>query len=195
MIDTAICPQYRPDMRRLLLLGAIFLLLPSCKTTAPVAYEQETSRFPTTVTGEASSPLTEEQWKAALGPERYAVLREAATERPFTSPLLEEHRAGTFVTADCGDPVFRSETKFDSGTGWPSFYAPISRDAIVTKPDRSLGVERVEVVSRCGGHLGHVFTDGPEPTGLRYCMNGLALRFVPDGESPSAGASPPPSRP
>jgi peptide-methionine (R)-S-oxide reductase len=168
-------------MRRLLLVTGV--LLASCATvTAPTTETGTFSSIPTTVEGQASSPLTEEQWKAALSPERYAILREAATERPFTSPLLEEHRKGTYVTADCGDPVFRSETKFDSGTGWPSFYAPISEDVIVTKSDYKLGVERIEVLSRCGGHLGHVFPDGPEPTGLRYCMNGLALRFVPDEE-------------
>ncbi len=172
------------------------VLLVSCSTAmAPTMETDQESSIPTTRQAQASSPLTDEQWKAGLSPERYAVLREAATERPFTSPLLNEHRKGTFVTADCGDPVFRSETKFDSGTGWPSFYAPISPDAVVTKPDDSLGVERTEVLSRCGGHLGHVFTDGPKPTGLRYCMNGLALRFVPDKEAPSAAASLPTSRP
>lgn len=125
-------------------------------------------------------PQTEEEWKKVLTPEQYAVLREEGTERPFTSPLLDEHRPGTFVTADCGDPVFRSEQKFDSGTGWPSFWAPISPDAVMEVEDNSYGMKRVEIRSRCGGHLGHVFTDGPEPTGLRYCMNGVALKFIPD---------------
>ncbi len=124
-------------------------------------------------------PKTEAQWKTILTDDQYAVLWQAGTEQPFTSPLLNEHRKGTFVSADCGEPVFRSEQKFDSGTGWPSFWAPISRDAVVERTDTSAGMVRREVLSRCGGHLGHVFTDGPQPTGLRYCINGLALKFIP----------------
>ncbi len=124
--------------------------------------------------------LTDANWKKRLTPEQYHVLREEGTERPFTSPLLNEHRKGTYVTADCGEPVFRSEQKFDSGTGWPSFWAPISPDALIEDTDTTLGMQRTEIRSTCGGHLGHVFDDGPEPTGLRYCMNGLALKFIPD---------------
>ena len=119
------------------------------------------------------------EWKRLLGAQRYAVLREASTERPFTSPLLNEHRRGTFVCAGCVLPLFSSTTKFDSGTGWPSFWQALPR-AVVTRSDRSLLIERTEVLcARCGGHLGHVFDDGPKPTGLRYCMNGLALKFAP----------------
>jgi peptide-methionine (R)-S-oxide reductase len=119
------------------------------------------------------------EWKRLLGPQRYAVLREASTERPFTSPLNNEHRRGTFVCAGCALPLFSSATKFESGTGWPSFWKPLPR-AVVTRADRSLLMERTEVLcARCGGHLGHVFDDGPKPTGLRYCMNGLALKFAP----------------
>jgi peptide-methionine (R)-S-oxide reductase len=119
------------------------------------------------------------EWKRLLGAKRYAVLREAATEPPFSSPLDREHRRGTFACAGCALPLFNSATKFDSGTGWPSFWRPLPR-AVVTRADRSLMMERTEVLcSRCGGHLGHVFDDGPKPTGLRYCMNGLALNFRP----------------
>ncbi len=125
-------------------------------------------------------PKTETEWRQRLTPDQYAILREAGTETPFTSPLLNEHRKGTFVTADCGEPVFRSEQKFDSGTGWPSFWAPISSGALIERTDTSDGMVRTEILSRCGGHLGHVFDDGPPPTGLRYCMNGLALKFIPD---------------
>ena len=122
---------------------------------------------------------TPAQWRQMLGPQRYAVLREAATERAYSSPLLNEHRKGTFVCAGCALPLFNSATKFESGTGWPSFWKPLTH-AVVTRPDHSLMMERTEVLcARCGGHLGHVFDDGPKPTGLRYCMNGLALNFRP----------------
>jgi peptide-methionine (R)-S-oxide reductase len=118
-------------------------------------------------------------WRRKLGARRYAVLREAATEPPFSSPLLKEHRRGTFACAGCANALFNSATKFESGTGWPSFWKPLPR-AVVTRTDRSLVFERTEVLcARCGGHLGHVFEDGPKPTGLRYCMNGLALDFRP----------------
>jgi len=119
------------------------------------------------------------EWRRILGARRYAVLREGATERPFSSPLNKEHRSGLFVCAGCALPLFSSTTKFDSGTGWPSFWRPLPR-AVATRRDRSLMMERTEVLcARCGGHLGHVFRDGPRPTGLRYCINGLALRFRP----------------
>jgi peptide-methionine (R)-S-oxide reductase len=119
------------------------------------------------------------EWRALLTPEQYAVLRQSATERAWTSPLLDEHRKGTFVCAGCARPLFSSETKFESGTGWPSFWAPLE-NAVGTEPDRSLGMMRTSVhCAGCGGHLGHVFEDGPPPTGLRYCMNGVALGFEP----------------
>lgn len=118
-------------------------------------------------------------WRRRLGPQRYNILREAGTERPFSSPLNKEYRRGTFTCAGCALPLFSSATKFDSGTGWPSFWKPLPR-AVVTRTDRSLFMTRSEVLcARCGGHLGHVFDDGPRPTGLRYCMNGLALNFRP----------------
>jgi len=122
---------------------------------------------------------TEAEWKALLSPAAYAVLREEGTERPFTSPLNTEHRAGIFVCAGCQLELFASTTKFDSGTGWPSFWQPLPH-AVGERRDGSLGMVRTEVhCSRCGGHLGHVFDDGPKPTGLRYCMNGVALGFKP----------------
>jgi len=122
---------------------------------------------------------TAAEWQRMLGPERYSVLREASTERPFTSPLLKEHRRGTFLCAGCANRLFSSATKFESGTGWPSFWQVFPR-AVVERPDHSLTMERTEVLcAHCGGHLGHLFDDGPKPTGLRYCMNGLALNFRP----------------
>jgi len=123
--------------------------------------------------------LTDAQWKQKLSPAAYEVLRHEDTERPGSSPLLNEHRAGTFACAGCALPNFSSRTKFESGTGWPSFWKPLP-GAVRTRSDGSLGTRRTEVhCSRCGGHLGHVFDDGPLPTGLRYCMNGVALTFTP----------------
>ncbi len=123
--------------------------------------------------------LTDAQWHAKLDAEAYAVLRQEATERPFSSPLNEEHRSGTFQCKGCALPLFASSTKFDSGTGWPSFYRPLP-NAVATTVDNSFLMQRTEVhCRRCGGHLGHVFDDGPPPTGLRYCMNGAALIFTP----------------
>jgi peptide-methionine (R)-S-oxide reductase len=122
---------------------------------------------------------SEAEWRSTLTPEQFAVLRKHGTERAFTSRLNDEKRPGTFACAGCGLPLFSSETKFDSGTGWPSFYAPLDR-AIGTSEDRKFFMRRTEVhCRRCGGHLGHVFEDGPPPTGLRYCMNGVALAFEP----------------
>jgi len=122
---------------------------------------------------------TDAEWRKLLTPAQYDVLRQDGTEVPFTSPLLNEHRNGTFACAGCDLPLFSSKTKFDSGTGWPSFWAPLP-GAVDEKEDRSFGMTRTAVsCHRCGGHLGHVFPDGPKPTGLRYCMNGVALKFEP----------------
>ena len=122
---------------------------------------------------------TDAEWRSSLTAEQYAVLRKEGTEPPFTSPLLHEERKGVFACAGCGSDLFSSSTKFDSGTGWPSFWAPLDH-AVNTHEDRSYGMVRTAVTCRrCDGHLGHVFDDGPKPTGLRYCMNGLALTFKP----------------
>ena len=122
--------------------------------------------------------LTADEWHKRLTPAQYDILREAGTERAFTSPLNDEHRKGTFSCAGCDQKNFVSDTKFDSGTGWPSFYQPLP-NAVGETTDRSYGMRRTEVhCANCGGHLGHVFDDGPRPTGLRYCMNGLALKFT-----------------
>ena len=128
----------------------------------------------------AESPVqrSDEDWKKALPPETYSVMRRHGTERAGTSPLNKEYRAGMYACAACGHQ-FESSAKFDSGTGWQSFFAPLSK-AVGTTTDRSLGMARTEVhCARCGGHLGHVFPDGPRPTGERYCMNGVALKFEP----------------
>jgi len=117
---------------------------------------------------------------AEMTPEQAKILRDKGTEAPFSSPLNNEKRKGVYVSADNNEPVFRSEDKFDSGTGWPSFTRPISADAIETAEDNTLFSKRTEVLSKNGGHLGHVFNDGPAPTGLRYCINGDALKFIPD---------------
>ena len=123
---------------------------------------------------------TDPEWREALTPQQYKVLRQHGTEPPGTSPLNGEKRDGIFNCAGCGQPLFSADTKFESGTGWPSFFAPL-QNGVETTTDRTLGMTRVEVhCARCGGHLGHVFPDGPPPTGMRYCMNGVALAFDPE---------------
>ena len=123
---------------------------------------------------------TEEEWRRRLTPEQFEVTRRGGTEAPYTSPLNKQYARGSYLCVCCDLPVFSSKTKFDSHTGWPSFWSPISKRNVVEKEDRSLAEVRTEVLcARCDAHLGHVFDDGPDPTGLRYCMNGVALKFVP----------------
>ena len=167
------------DRRRFLLGGASLLGLAAM---AGILAESRAANAPAE-TFEVTK--TEEEWRAILTPDQYAVLREEATERAGSSPLLDEHRKGTFNCAGCDLPVFSSETKFDSGTGWPSFWAEIE-GAVGYKEDTAFFMTRTEEhCSRCGGHLGHVFDDGPPPTGKRHCINGVSLVFRPETAGPA----------
>jgi peptide-methionine (R)-S-oxide reductase len=124
------------------------------------------------------------EWRKELTPEQYQVTRRHGTERPFSSPLNVEKRNGVYACVNCGSPLFKSDTKFDSGSGWPSFWAPVSPDAVTEIEDYSNLMHRIEIrCATCDAHLGHVFPDGPQPTGQRYCMNGVALKLMPEGET------------
>jgi peptide-methionine (R)-S-oxide reductase len=147
--------------------GAALPLAPACGSGAAKAASYKVS-------------LSDAEWRKKLTSQQYAVLREEATERPFTSPLDKEKRKGTFLCAGCGNRLFSSDTKYDSRTGWPSFWQPIDSGAVGLSTDYKLGYPRREVhCADCGGHLGHLFDDGPKPTGKRYCMNGVAMKFIP----------------
>ncbi len=165
-------PYRRCEVARRSVLGwfgasALAPFVASCSASNPAEAKAYPVRF------------TDAEWRKRLTPAQFHILRQKGTERPGTSPLLNEHRKGTFTCAADGQPLFSSVTKFESGTGWPSFWKPLP-GRVITARDSSLGVSRTEVLcARCGGHLGHVFDDGPKPTGLRYCMNGLALAFKP----------------
>ncbi|MIL09400.1 peptide-methionine (R)-S-oxide reductase [Salmonella enterica subsp. enterica] len=158
--------------RRTFLVGAGLMALGGALWRfMPVAAAKETKPFPLS--------LSEDAWRSRLTAQQFSVLREEDTERPFTSPLNDEHRTGIFHCAGCDQALFDSKTKFDSGTGWPSFWTPIDK-AIGEDQDTTFGMIRTEVhCSNCGGHQGHVFPDGPQPTGLRYCINGVAMTFKP----------------
>lgn len=132
---------------------------------------------------------SEAEWRAQLNPEEYRICREKGTERAFTGEYWDEHRAGTYVCRACGEALFSSDTKYDSGSGWPSFFQPVQKSVIDEHRDSTHGMIRTEITcSRCGSHLGHVFPDGPRPTGLRYCVNSASLRLEGDAKKPDAGS-------
>jgi peptide-methionine (R)-S-oxide reductase len=158
----------------------LFASLVPIATASALFFSSRKSESMAKTLGKFEFSKTEAQWRKILTPAQFEVLRKEGTERSGTSPLTDEHRAGKFACAGCNLLLFTSATKFESGTGWPSFYAPIA-NAVKTSVDTSFGETRTEVhCRRCGGHLGHVFEDGPKPTGLRYCMNGVAMKFIPN---------------
>ncbi len=162
------------------LLGA-FLFFQKMHTVHPNATSVQSQEKIISGSFDKSKFKTDAEWRKLLTPQQYKILRLAGTEIPFTGKLEYENRKGTYYSVGCNEPIFRSEQKYDSGTGWPSFWAPINKDTLVLREDDSIpGEPRIEVLDKCGGHLGHVFDDGPQPTGKRYCMNSEAMYFVPD---------------
>jgi peptide-methionine (R)-S-oxide reductase len=165
-------PRPNPTRRHLLFGAALLGVLAGCGSLRPTAAADTPKPA-----GNFEVTHTDAEWHRLLSPQQNDVLRDAGTETPFTSPLDDEHRTGVFTCAGCALDLFSSATKFDSGTGWPSFWQPLA-NSVIEREDSSLGTTRTEVLCRrCGGHLGHVFDDGPKPTGLRYCMNGVAMKF------------------
>jgi len=163
-----------------LLIVAIAFSAACARAAAEKGEKGKTAVNTPTANGIQKVVKTEDEWKKLLTPEQFKVLRKQGTERAFTGEYWNNHEKGTYVCAACGLPLFSSDTKFESGTGWPSFWQPINPHNVEKHEDNSLFMSRTEVVcARCGGHLGHVFTDGPRPTGLRYCMNSVSLKFVP----------------
>lgn len=179
----------KPFSNVMLALAAAVFVLPACARPGDQSKMRNETPAPKGAAGDSARALdklvkSKDEWRRLLPAKEYAVLFEEDTEYPFTSPLNKEKREGTFICAACNLPLFSSEAKFESGTGWPSFFQPIRKEAIGTKTDYKLIAPRTEYhCSRCGGHQGHVFEDGPAPTGLRYCNNGVALKFVPKGEA------------
>jgi len=166
-----------PMLRNLALAAATFLLF-NCSTKKNQDMMDQKNNPAYSRTDTSKVVLKEEEWKNILSPEVYRVAREKGTERPFTSKFETSKEIGTYYCAVCGNPLFRSDTKFESGCGWPSFYEPVTKSSVIYLPDNSYGMKRTEVeCGRCKSHLGHVFEDGPPPTGLRYCINGVVLDF------------------